>query len=164
MVGFSLPVFALTLFVIAVVGFLVTMSRKKRAAKEALARIVGGQWIDAQKLASEYVREDGSFAESDGPGCYVIAVYDHEVDDGNFEGYLNVYVGKGERVYESACKRMAGILYGEMEGDEPAQPHVYVQVRFYDQDTLDKMERTITELLLGHEGLVELANRKDRSA
>lgn len=160
MLGFSLPVFAITVFALAVAWAFLASHRKKTAGKSARARIFADPWIDANDLVESFVK-DGSYPGEDGPGCFIILVFDHEVTDGDYEGYRAIRIGSGRSVYEAACKKMAEILYDESQNAESAEtaeaaeagegagaePHVYLQVRFYDKDVLGKRRRTLIELL-----------------
>lgn len=155
--GFSLPVFALTIFVFAIAWALLALRRKKNAGKSARERVFSAPWIDANDLVDAYVKE-GKYPGEDGPGCFIILVFDHAVTDGDYEGYRAIRIGSGQAAYESACKKMAEILYDETCGDGDGgaggegaagdgEPHVYLQVRFYDKDVLGKRRRTLIELL-----------------
>ena len=148
MFGFSLPTFAITFFVIAIVGFIVTRMRKNRAAKDARSRVLAGPWIDAQDLVADRMNDGGKYSKEDGPGCYIILVFDHEVQDGDYSGYREAYVGKALEVYEGACLKVAELMAdGTTLSDADESSHTYVQVRHYDEGKLKVRERDIAKLM-----------------
>ena len=148
MFGFSLPLFAITFLVIAAVGFFVTRSRKNNAAKDALARVLDGPWIDARNLVADRVAEIGKYGADEGPGCYIILVFDHEVLDGDYSGYREAHVGKALEVYEGACLKVAELMAeGTTLNDADEQSHTYVQVRHYPEEKLKVREMDIAKLL-----------------
>lgn len=141
MFGFSLGTFALTFLAIAGVGFLVTMWRRHAFSKSARGRIFEGAWINARDF-----EEDDS--GTDGSGCYIILEFDREVEDGDYAGYRAAFVGRGERVCESARARLAALRAEEVEEGPSGNERIfYVQVRPYDEDQIEQRERSIARVL-----------------
>ena len=148
MVGFSLPVFALSFFAIAAVAFIVVSVRRRRIVREARAKVLGGNWIQVQDLAASFMDKNGKYQQEDGPGCYIILVFDHEVTDGDFGDYREVYVGKAAKAYEGACSRIAQMApeKGTLVNDD-GSCYTYVQARFYDEKQLKSKEHTLADLM-----------------
>ncbi|MBO4365619.1 MAG: hypothetical protein J5804_04925 [Eggerthellaceae bacterium] len=148
MIGFSLPIFAITLFAIAAAIFISVKLRGVRNTKSARARILGGTWIPAQDLIAGCADENGEYRKFDGPGCYIILVFDHEVTNGDFGNYREAYVGKSDKAYEAACAQLADLgIEDSGQADQSENNHAYVQVRFYEEKHLGTREETIAKLL-----------------
>lgn len=126
-------------FIFAVVAF-----RGPYIAKRARAKVLSEPWIDARDLVRDWAGE-GKYKAADGLGCYMLLVFDHEVTDGNYEGYQEVYVGKANKAYKGAYAQLTG--HGkckEIAKDyKNKNRYVYVQARFYDKEDVNKMERTL---------------------
>lgn len=57
---------------------------------------------------------------NDGPGCYVIVIFDDWVYDGDFRNYDNIYIGQSVNV----CKRVHNHFTGKGKGD------VYADIKY----------------------------------
>lgn len=141
MPGFDSSAFAITLIVLLILAFPLIRIRRMRVSKRAREKIYGGAWAAADDFVS-------TEPEVDIPGCYIFLVFDRPIDQvEDFEDHKEVYVGRGEKAYESACERLAEIEAQKKEegpSDEPR--YTYVQLRPYDLEVLPIREDSILKV------------------
>lgn len=146
--GFSLATFSLTFFLIAAVGFIIVRVRRVRATKEARAKVFNGPWIDARDLVAGWENENQKYKQLDDSGCYILLVFDHEVKDGNYTDYKDVFVGKANKACEGAYSHLSGEGIEEIAQDfQDESRFVYVQIRAYEADVLERRERSLVKVM-----------------
>ena len=149
----ALPMKLLFVIYILIAAFVFCMVafRGPYIAKKARAKVLAEPWIDARDLVKDWAKKESQYRNGDGLGCYLMIVFDHEVTDGNYEGFIESYVGKANKAYKGAYAQLPGHGIDELAQDykDPSR-FIYVQARFYDKDDVDKMQRTLVGSLKSH--------------
>ena len=152
MFGFSLATFAITFLAIAVVGFVVVRVRRVGATNNARARVLEGSWIDARSMIAGWDEWREKYQDEDGPGCFIILTFDHEVTDGDYSAYQEAYVSKAAKAYEGAHELLtSGDVEELAQSLEDQDRFVYAQIRFYDTQKLNTREEDLRKILHAHD-------------
>lgn len=65
----------------------------------------------------------------DSSGCYVILIFNHEVTNGDYSDYRDVYVGQSKKIYNRVHNHFIGKGNGDVYCD--VRNEMYVYVKFY---------------------------------
>ena len=90
--------------------------------------IYSGNFIYYKDFENKWIISSGrgkygtrnGFKYEDGPGCYVITIYNHPVVDGKFHNYENIYIGQSVKV----CQRVHNHINGKGNGD------IYADIKY----------------------------------
>ena len=81
----------------------------------------------------------------DGPGCYVILIFDLPVEDDDYSRYENVYIGQSVNV----CQRVHNHFNGKGNGDVYADVRngkcVYVQFKRCPEEDMNRLEKELID-------------------
>lgn len=97
---------------------------KKNA--EIRNNIASGKFIYYEEFEKNWITAKSGkkgiagYKYNDGPGCYVIVIFDDWVYDGDFRNYNNIYIGQSVNV----CKRVHNHFTGKGKGD------VYADIKY----------------------------------
>lgn len=155
---FSNPYFAsvmpwlIGLFVLCIVAiiWLAWYSSKKR--KEIRESIFGGHFISVEEFEKNWMiggtrGKQGmtGYKYEDGPGCYVILIFDHPVTDDNFTSYDNVYIGQSVNVCQRVHSHFTGKGNGDVYADVRNGKYVYVQFRRCEKEEMNSLEKSLID-------------------
>jgi hypothetical protein len=79
----------------------------------------------------------------DGPGCYVILIFDEPVIDGDFQNYQNVYIGQSVKMFQRVHNHFNGKGNGDVYADVRAGKYVYVQCIFCPKEQMNSLEKRL---------------------
>ncbi|MBE6528182.1 MAG: sel1 repeat family protein [Thermoplasmata archaeon] len=120
----------------------------KRSNNERIRdKVFSGNFIPADEFDREWVVKGfaGNYGSkyNDGPGCYIILMFDAPVNDGDYSDYINGYIGQSV----NACARVHNHLNGKGNGDVYADrkngKHLYVKIISCDRSELNSLERQL---------------------
>lgn len=111
----------------SVLGIMAVISDAKQR-KQIREDICSGKFLYYKDFEKRWIISSGrgkygtrnGFKYQDGPGCYVITIYNHPVTDGNYLNYDDIYIGQSVKV----CQRVHNHLNGKGNGD------VYADVKY----------------------------------
>lgn len=95
------------------------------------------QWITSRGCGLKY---------SDGPGCYVILIFDKPVVNDNFKGFENVYVGQSVNRYQRVHNHFNGKGNGDVYADIKYGKSVYVQLIPCKKEMMNAKEKELIAL------------------
>ena len=110
----------------------------------------GGDFIDAEEFLASWIMGGSpghsgfaGFKYADEPGCYVILVFDHEVEDGDWDDYDEVYVGQSVNMCQRVRNHLTGSGNGDVYADMRSGKHVYVQFNPCEEEELNDLEKAL---------------------
>lgn len=111
-------------------------------------RILSGTFIPAREFESHWITHKqgrkgiAGYKYTDGPGCYVIAIYDSD-PQGDFKSYDDIYIGQSVKI----CQRVHNHLNGKGNGDVYADfkygRHIYVHFEPCARGEMNNLERSL---------------------
>ena len=81
----------------------------------------------------------------DGPGCYIILIFDSPVEDGDYSGYENVYIGQSVNVCQRVHNHFNGKGNGDVYADVRNGKSVYVQFKRCDKADMNRIEKELID-------------------
>ena len=126
------------------------LESQDRLIEEIRAEVTGGEFIDAEEFLASWIVSGRSakngfvgFKYSGLPGCYVILVFDREVEDGNWNDFEEVYVGQSENMCQRVRMHLTGSGNGDIYADMRSGRHVYVQFNPCDEEDMNDLEKSL---------------------
>ena len=98
------------------------------------------RWIISS--ARKYGRGNG-FKYQDGPGCYVITIYDHPIEYGEVDDYENVYVGQSVNMCQRVHAHFNGKGNGDVYADIKYGKWVYVSLVPCEKQDMNRVEKEL---------------------
>lgn len=99
------------------------------------------RWI-ISSARGKYGNENG-FKYQDGPGCYVITIYDHPIECGEFDDYENVYVGQSVNICQRVHAHFNGKGNGDVYADIKYGKWVYVSLVRCERQEMNRVEKEL---------------------
>lgn len=118
---------------------------QSRADKRVRDVIYSGAFISSSEFLQNWIVRRGTsgFKHEDGPGCYVILIYDRVPNAGDWSHYDDVYIGQSVRV----CQRLYSHLTGKGNGDVYADlrngRHIYLAIHRCARNDLNAREKSL---------------------
>jgi len=117
----------------------------KRRNKQIRNIIFSGEFVPYQEFMDNWISErtdqgNAGFKYNDGPGCYVILVFDEDNDSDDLNDYDDVYVGQSVNVCKRVHNHFTGKGNGNIFADIRAGRDVYVGITRCDETELNDME------------------------
>ena len=97
------------------------------------------KWIIDSKYRRGLKYEDSS-------GCYVILIFNHEVTNGDYSDYKDVYVGQSQRVYSRVHNHFVGKGNGDVYCDVRNGMYVYVKFHKCCESEMNALEKQLIAL------------------
>jgi len=139
---------SMTLWVVVIVGalvvigavcFIISSLRRAHERKAALSSgFISLAEFEERRVASNYEFESG-------PGCYVILLFDKPVDNGDFSGFDDVYVGRASNMAKAVKSCSVGKGNADVYAAISNGKHAYVQFRGCSPEETDAVEAELIE-------------------
>ena len=145
------------MFVIAIIGIIAIVALMMWywhiKDKEILEGIYGGRFVPVDEFEENWIVGGGrgksgfaGYKYEDGPGCYIILIFSHEVEGGDWDSYDDVYIGQSVNM----CARVHAHFNGKGNGDVYADvrngKHVYVQFKPCAKEEMNDLEKSLIGL------------------
>ena len=136
----------LTVFLVVFCGSLIVLNsisihRKKKKNREL---IYSGNFLYYKEFEENWIISRGSGLKyEDGPGCYVITIYNHPVTDGNFSNYDNIYIGQSVNVFKRVHDHIKGKGNGDVYADIKYGKQVYIRFVRCKKESLNSVEKNL---------------------
>lgn len=122
------PVFFWAILVTLVLVPVLVIIDKHVRAERIKKDIYSGAFIHYKEFEKRWLTATGTgkhdnrngFKYQDGPGCYIITIYNKPVTNGNWKKYENVYIGQSIHV----CARVHAHFNGKGNGD------IYADIKY----------------------------------
>lgn len=123
----------------------ILINEKNKSIREEISENV---FISAQRFENNWiVHRKGNkglsgFKYNDGPGCYIIVIFDEEVTDNNYLNYDEIYIGQSTKVCQRVHNHFNGKGNGDVYADLKYGKYVYVQFiscEKYEMNEIEKM-------------------------
>ena len=139
--------------IVLLVVFLVVYFAWIRKKNEAIrGQIYDGSFIPYTEFEKDWIavggrgrKEMSGYKYEDGAGCYVILIFDHPVEDGNWTGYENVYIGQSVNVCQRVHNHFNGKGNGDVYADIRNGKYVYVQFKRCEKAEMNNLEKSLIQ-------------------
>lgn len=140
---------ALAACIALLIATLIYQTRKRRKIRES---IFDGHFLPEKTFERNWI-VGGSrgkkgltgYKYEDGPGCYVILIFNHPVADNDYANYDDVYIGQSVNV----CKRVHNHFNGKGNGDVYADvrngKYAYVQFQRCQKSQMNALEKSLID-------------------
>lgn len=99
------------------------------------------QWIVKKNTKSH--SEPIGLKYVDGPGCYVITIYDEPVRNNDYRNYQNIYIGQSINMCQRVHNHFTGKGNGDVYADIKYGKYVYVCLIKCNQSELNRLEKSL---------------------
>lgn len=135
------------IYIIILAAFLVRRAQKKAKIRE---KIYTNDFISYNEFEKNWIinKRRGNISGSgykyeDGPGCYIILIFDHAVDNNDWSNYEEIYIGQSIHVYQRVHNHFSGKGNGDVYTDIRNGKHVYVQFVRCEDYELNATEKSL---------------------
>lgn len=134
-------------FFFGLIGFFIV----KTYLDEALENILEeSEIISADEFEENWIAIRGNkrravsgFKKLDGPGCYIIRIFEDEVEDDDFSNYIEIYIGQSINICQRVHNHLNGKGNGDVYADYKYGMHLYVQLIPCDIEDMNDLERQL---------------------
>lgn len=118
-------------------------------------KIISGGMIFWKEFEKNWItswrggRGTSGYKYQDGPGCYVILIYDTQPRGRGFRRYKDVYVGQSIHVYHRVHSHFNGKGNGDVYADIKYGRQAYVRILPCSQRKLNKREKCLIRIFRG---------------
>lgn len=133
--------------IIFVVVYYIWIAKKNKAIRK---RIYENAFVPYAEFEKDWIaaRRRGrkgmsGYKYEDGPGCYVILIFDHPVEDGNWTGYDDIYIGQSVNVCQRVHNHFNGKGNGDVYADVRNGKYAYVQFRRCEKSEMNNLEKSL---------------------
>lgn len=120
--------------------------------EEIRASIYKGAFIPYMEFEKNWIVAGGrgrkgvsGYKYEDGPGCYVILIFDKPVESGDWNCYSNVYIGQSVNVCARVHNHLSGKGNGDVYADVRNGKYVYVQFKRCEKHEMNDLEKSLIQ-------------------
>ncbi len=123
-------------------------NRKKTKLKR---KIYSGKFLYYKEFESGWIISDGrgksetptGFKYEDGPGCYVITIYNRPVKHKKWGNYENIYIGQSLHIFQRVHRHFNGKGNGDIYADIKYGKYVYVRFVKCKKEEMNDLEKEL---------------------
>lgn len=135
-------------FIILLLLFIFLENRKKTKFKR---KIYAGTFLYYKDFENRWIISDGrgksetptGFKYEDGPGCYVITIYNRPVRNKRWDKYKNIYIGQSVHIFQRVHNHFNGKGNGDIYADIKYGKYVYVRFVQCEKEEMNDLEKKL---------------------
>lgn len=118
------------------------------STRKMVGDVTSGHFISCRDFEKNWIAAENGETGSglkyrDGPGCYVITIFNHPVTDGNYRNYENIYIGQSLNICQRVHNHFNGKGNGDVYADVRNGKSVYVRLLRCDRKQMNDLERKL---------------------